>query len=240
MGRSRTPGHQRCPLGDPDIGLPERHLVLPGLAAEQDDRLVHQPRVGRERDCLGLHRGVHRDALQVLPRQRPGLVRHREALLQQGCQLLFAQALAPAGQRGALERQHVLEALFAAEVLVVGVLQPARAQDLVGKVVHVLQDEEPSHQPCRQGRLTRTRAAHRAEPAVEKLPVDLPRQPRQWMTQIDDLLQRRSQEILLPSVPRLAHRSFPMPETELQRITTRPDSGIPNRKKTGLCTPLSC
>ena len=31
-----------------------------------------------------------------------------------------------------------------------------------------------------------------------------------------------------------------MPETELQGITETPDLGIPNRKKTGLNTPLSC
>ena len=137
MGRSRAASHQGCPLGDPDIGLPEHHPVLPGLAAEQDDRLVHQPSVGREGHGLGLHRGVHRHPLQVLRHQGTGLVRHRQALLDQRQELLFAQPLAPAGQRGAFERQLMLETLLAAEVLIVRVLQPARAQDLVGQIVHM-------------------------------------------------------------------------------------------------------
>ena len=78
--------------------------------------------------------------------------------------------------------------LLAAEVLVIGVLQPARAQDLVGQIVHVLEDQEPGHQPGRQRRLLRTDAANRAETLVEKVPVDLPPQPRQRMTQVDELL----------------------------------------------------
>jgi hypothetical protein len=52
-------------------------------------------------------------------------------------------------QRGSIERQPVTEAQFAAEELVIRVLQPARAQDLVGQVVHVLQDEQPGHQSRR-------------------------------------------------------------------------------------------
>src|SRR4030088_1909456 len=45
-----------------------------------------------------------------------------------------------------IERQPVTEAQFAAEELVIRVLQPARAQDLVRQVVHVLQDEQPPSQ----------------------------------------------------------------------------------------------
>jgi hypothetical protein len=48
--------------------------------------------------------------------------------------------LAPARQRGALERQFVLEELLTAEELIIRVLDPALAQDLVGEVVGVLED----------------------------------------------------------------------------------------------------
>jgi hypothetical protein len=68
-------------------------------------------------------------------------VRHRQALLDQRRQLLFAQPLTPMRQRRTLERQSVAETQFAAEELVIRVLQPARAQNLVRQVVHVLQDE---------------------------------------------------------------------------------------------------
>jgi hypothetical protein len=134
------------------------------------------------------------------------LVRHRQALLQQADQLLFAQALAPMGQRRAVERQFVTEAQFAAEELVIRVLQPARAQRLVRQIVHVLQDQQPGYQPGRQWRLSGARRAHPGKPRVEKLPIDRARQPHQRMTQIDDRFQRRPQQILLTIVPWLRHR----------------------------------
>ncbi len=46
----------------------------------------------------------------------------------------------------------MLEELLPAEELVIGVLDPALAQDLVGEVVGVLEDREPRHQPRRQRR----------------------------------------------------------------------------------------
>jgi hypothetical protein len=71
----------------------------------------------------------------------------RQALLDQGDQLVFAEPLTPAGQRAALEEQFVTEAQLAAEVLVIGVLHPARAEHLVGEVLGMLEDEEAGHQP---------------------------------------------------------------------------------------------
>jgi hypothetical protein len=46
--------------------------------------------------------------------------------------------LAPAGERGAVEEQFVLEELLAAEELEIRVLEPALAQNLVGEVVQML------------------------------------------------------------------------------------------------------
>jgi len=95
---------------------------------------------------------------------------------------------------------------LAAEELIIRVLQPARAQHLVRQIVHVLQDEQPGHQPGRQRRLSRPGRAYAGKPAVEKAPVDLTRQPHQRMAEVDDLLQRRPQQILLTIVPWLCHR----------------------------------
>jgi len=72
-------------------------------------------------------------------------------------------------------------------------------------VVHVLQDEQPRHQPGRQRRLPHTRCAYPSKPAVKELPIHLPRQP-QRMAEVDDVLQRRPQQILLTIVSRLRHR----------------------------------
>jgi len=49
-------------------------------------------------DRLGLHRGVDHHPFEIAVRQRPGLVRHRQALLDQRHQRLLAQPLAPMRQ----------------------------------------------------------------------------------------------------------------------------------------------
>ena len=97
--------------------------MLPGQPAEHHDRLVGQFDVGREGQVLGLYRGVHHDALQILRRQRAAPVPHRKALLQQRRELFLAQPLAPPRQRRTIEGQRVAKALLAAKVLVVGVLR---------------------------------------------------------------------------------------------------------------------
>jgi hypothetical protein len=93
--------------------------------------------------------------------------------------------------------------------------------------VHVLQDEEARHQPRRQTGLARARLAHRAEAPVEEAPIDLPGQPHQRMAHVDDLIERRTQQILLAIIPWPGHRAPPA-EPGLQRITIRlkPESQI--------------
>ena len=191
MGMGVAPDHDRRALGDPEIALAQRHAFALGEARPASQGPVHEPRVGRMRDRLGLDGGVHRHALEVLGRDRAGLVGDRKALLNERHELLLAKPLAPARQRGAVEGQLVAEAQLAAEELVIRVLDPARAQHLVREVVHVLQDEEPGHQPRRQGRLARPGVIYRAEAPAEKSPIDLLRQPHQRVPHVDDLIQRR-------------------------------------------------
>ncbi len=159
-------------------------------------------------------------------------MRHRQALLDQCHELFLAQALTPARYRGAVEGQLVAEAQLAAEVLVVRVLDPARAQHLVREVVHVLQDEEAGHQSRRQARLARTGLADRAEASIEKAPVDLARQPHQRVAQVNDLIERRSEQILLAVVSRSAHAS-PNADLGRQRITNREKPESQNARKRG-------
>src|SRR6478736_4046351 len=70
-----------------------------------------------------------------------------QALLQERQQPLLAEALAPARQRRALERQLVLKELLATEQLEIRVLQPTRTERLVGEIVQVLEDRQAGHQP---------------------------------------------------------------------------------------------
>jgi hypothetical protein len=76
-------------------------------------------------------------------------VRDRKALLQKRGKLIFAKALTPASERGAVEWAFVLKDHLAAEQLKIRVLDPTLAQLLIGEVVHVLEDEEPGNEPRR-------------------------------------------------------------------------------------------
>src|SRR6516225_8014301 len=82
----------------------------------------------------------------------------------------------------------MLEKFLAAEVLEVRVLHPAIAQSLVGKVVGVLEDRYPRHQPRRQWRLARLVGVDRPKRLLQKSPIDRPRQLHQRVFHIDDLV----------------------------------------------------
>jgi hypothetical protein len=77
-------------------------------------RPVHQLGIGREGDVFRLHRGVDDDAVEIGWFDGAGAGRDRQALLQQGLEALLAHAVAPAGDRGAIQRQGVPEELLAA------------------------------------------------------------------------------------------------------------------------------
>ena len=59
---------------------------------------------------------------------------------------------------------------------------------LVGEIVHVLENEQPGHQPRRQRRLPRPHPTCRAEAPPQKIPIDCPREPHQGMTKIGSWL----------------------------------------------------
>jgi hypothetical protein len=75
--------------------------------------------------------------------------------------------------------------------------------------MHVLQDEQPGYKEGRQAGLACARRTHAGKPSIEELPIDRARQPHQRMAEVDDVLQRRPQQILLTIVPWLRHRVPP-------------------------------
>src|SRR5260370_1830094 len=95
----------------------------------------------------------------------------------------------------------MLEELLAAEVLEVRVLHPAIAQSLVGKVIRVLEDRQPRHQPRRQRRLARLVGVHPTKLLFQKTPVDRPRQLHQGVVHLDDLVNPSPKQILPPPLP---------------------------------------
>jgi hypothetical protein len=87
--------------------------------------------------------------------------------------------------------------------------------------VHVLEDRQPGHQPCRQRRPAGDIGVGRAEALLEEVPVDSAGEPRQRVIGIDDLIKTRAQQIVLAAVaPFLrSHRRrsglFPRSESRL-------------------------
>ena len=102
---------------------------------------------------------------------------------------------------------------FAAEVLPVGVLDPAQHGLFVRQIVGVLEVVQPHHQARWQRRLTRTIAVHLAELAARQLPVDQTAEPDQLVLHVDDLIEPRPEQVVLP------FRLLPWPHARL-----RPDA----------------
>src|SRR5215470_795267 len=116
--------HDHRALRDPPIALPQRHAIALGTFDQLLQRAMAKPRIGRMRDRFRLYRRVDHHAFEIPGRQCPGLVRHRQALLDQGDEVFLTEPLPPMRQRRALKRQFVTEAHFTTEELVIRVLQP--------------------------------------------------------------------------------------------------------------------
>ena len=151
------------------LGQPHQPLARP----------MHQLGVGWERRRLRLRGRVDDHLRQVRGLGGAGPRRGIQALLDRRDELLLAHPLASARQRRAVERLLVAEELLAAEELQVGVLNPARAELLVGQIVRVLEDREPRHQPGGRRRMPRLVRIDRPEPLLQQPPVDRRGQLRQ-------------------------------------------------------------
>ena len=105
--------------------------------------------------------------------------------------------------------------------------------------MHVLEDRKPRHQPRRQRRMSGLVGIDRAEPPLEKAPVDRPAELRQRVIEVDDLVEARPEKIVLPAVTPLPgpHRITSAKPTERQNHDQAPQS---NCKKSSRQTLPSC
>jgi len=180
-------------LGDAQIGLAQSHAVLSGQAIEPLDRRMQKLGVGRERNGLGLHRGVHGDASKVVGPQRAGLVRNPQTLGQQQLQLV-AEPVAPMAQVRALVREDMLEELRPGEVLEIGVVDPALAHLVIGQREDVFEQKQPDHEAGRCGGSALVAEQWR-DLAVDPLPIDLASKLHQLVLEVDDLIEPRPEQI---------------------------------------------
>ena len=170
LGMGVTPGHDRRPLGDTDIGLAQRHALALGLLGELLDRRLQELGVGRKGHVLGLHRGVHRDPGQVALRQGARVLGDAQALGQQDLQTI-ADALPPMAHAGALAGQLVLKEALAGEVLEIGIVHPAFPELLIRERVDVLQHEHADHKAHRLRRAPLV-GEKRRQFGVDPVPVE--------------------------------------------------------------------
>ena len=187
-------------------------------------RPVHQLGIGRKGDRLLLHGGVEDHLGEVGGLGRAGAGGDGQALLQERQQPLLAEALAPARQRRALERQLVLKELLATEQLEIRVLQPARTERLVGEIVQVLEDGQAGHQPGRQRWPAGIIVVKLAEARLEKAPVDRARERHQRVGQVDDLIEPRPEQIRLAALASLLRSHRPLPRCVARTVESRDDT----------------
>src|SRR5258708_36860821 len=98
-------------------------------------------------------------------------------------------------QVGALMRELVLEKLFPGEVLEIGVIDPALTYAFVGQPVNVFEQQQPDREPCRAPGPALL-AVERGDLAVDKIPVDLAGELRQFVLEVDDLVEPGSEQIV--------------------------------------------
>jgi hypothetical protein len=173
------------------IRLAQGEALFGGEAAGGFDHLGVQLGVGRERDRLLLRRGVEDDFLflHLLTVQRDG----------DGQQLFPAvgtNAVAEVHQLARRAGRAPLELALAAEELEVGIERPLLDHAFVGKVVQLLEQQQPDHAADRQRGPTLVLVEF-GEGALELCPVDRLRQPVKRLTCIEHRGQIGQQELHL-------------------------------------------
>ena len=88
----------------------------------------------------------------------------------------------------------MLEKLLAGEVLKIGVIDPALAYAFIGQPVNVLEQQQPDHERRRDPGPALV-AVERRDLAIDKVPIDLAGELRQFVLEVDDLVQPRSEQI---------------------------------------------
>ena len=144
VGMGIAPDHDGSPLADPQIALAQRHFLRVCQGHQLLDRPMTQAGIGWMGNRLGLDGRVRDHPLQILrlpARRSCERPTGSPAAAPPGSPLPAAHA---SGHRRALEGQLVAEPLLATEVLVIGVLQPARAQHLIRQLCVCLRMNSPA------------------------------------------------------------------------------------------------
>ena len=88
----------------------------------------------------------------------------------------------------------MLEELFPAEILEIGVVHPALAHAFVGQAIDVLEQQEPDHEAARDPGPALL-AVERRDLAVDPRPIKLAGKLHQLVLHIDDLVEPGPEQI---------------------------------------------
>ena len=179
---------------DSFVALLDLDPALPRLFHQTLPPTVVEPGIGRVAHRFGLHRRIHIDPLELGGRDHLHPQSGVDRFLEHRFRASFAEAVAPPRHAGGINRHLVLEKLFAAEVLPVGILNPLLHDRFVAEVVLILEIVQ-RHQQTRahSGRSVRCRI-RLTQPFSENFPVNLPPQLHQRMPGIHELLQLHSEK----------------------------------------------
>ena len=169
--------------------------MLGGEADQDLAATMIEPGIGGMGHRLRLHGRVDRHALEVLRCDNAAIETGLDRRLEQNLHAAGADPLAPARHRGAVDWKLILKVIEAAEMLVVRVLDPARAHHLVREIEDVLQEMQPNQQPRRQPGASDL-GVERPERRLEHPPVDQLRQPNQLVARVDDVAQAGAEQII--------------------------------------------
>ncbi len=177
-------------LLDGDPALSRRfHQPLP--------RPVVEPGIGREAHRLGLYRRI-----DIYPLELGGLDHFHsqvclDRFLEQRFRAGLAQAVAPPRHARRIDRHLMLEKLFAAEVLPVGILDPVLDHGLVAEIVLIFEIVQRHQQTRVHPRRAIRGGVGRPQSLREYRPVNLLAQLHQRMACIHELLQFNAEKFPL-------------------------------------------
>lgn len=129
------------------VALAQRDVVGFGGFYEHFAGTVVEAAVGGKADVFFLNGGVDVDALKLGGLDGVGVESGADGLLEQFLHASFSGAPAPATHAGGVKRCFVLKVAHAAQILPVGVLEPAFADAFIAEIVGVFEVVEGDHEP---------------------------------------------------------------------------------------------
>lgn len=185
------------PRRKPGVALAQINPCLSGQAHQQGAGTLVEPGIRRMSDGLFHHSCVDSHPLQALVGNGARCPTCLDRLGQQPLHPFFADALAPACQRGRVDRRAVLKERLAGEMLVIRVLDPPGDDGLVRQLEGMLEIHQPRHQAWRCRRPTLVRREEGCPFPFEKLPIDQRGELHQLVVRIDHVDQSRTEQVIL-------------------------------------------